>query len=184
MGGATVKLIEFLDPLCQKLLRLSDVLRQRNRRTKAVRLVRMRSGCGNRRADLLERATNPEHGRVAVASLGQLRYISLMNQVDVVVGNSSSGVLEAPSLNVPTVDIGDRQKGRERAGSVFHAAVERNAIATAISQALGRGRQPTISPYGDGESSRRFAEVVAAIPDFQKLLKKSFYDIAPTGTVS
>jgi len=121
---------------------------------------------------------------IAVASLGQLRYISLMNQVDVVVGNSSSGVLEAPSLNVPTVDIGDRQKGRERAGSVFHAAVERNAIAAAISQALGRGRQPTVSPYGDGESSRRFAEVVAAIPDFQKLLKKSFYDIAPTGTVS
>ena len=52
---------------------------------------------------------------IAVASLGQLRYISLMNQVDVVVGNSSSGVLEAPSLTVPTVDIGDRQKGRERA---------------------------------------------------------------------
>ena len=63
---------------------------------------------------------------IAVASLGQLRYISLMNQVDVVVGNSSSGVLEAPSLNVPTVDIGDRQKGRERAASVFNAAPERS----------------------------------------------------------
>ena len=58
---------------------------------------------------------------IAVASLGQLRYISLMNQVDVVVGNSSSGIYEAPSLNAPSVDIGDRQKGRERAASVFHA---------------------------------------------------------------
>ena len=59
---------------------------------------------------------------IAVASLGQLRYISLMNEADVVVGNSSSGIYEAPSLNAPSVDIGDRQKGRERAASVFHAA--------------------------------------------------------------
>ena len=65
---------------------------------------------------------------IAVASLGQLRYISLMNQVDVVVGNSSSGIYEAPSLDAPSVDIGDRQKGRERAASVFHAAPERQAI--------------------------------------------------------
>ncbi|HEY9454788.1 MAG TPA: UDP-N-acetylglucosamine 2-epimerase, partial [Bradyrhizobium sp.] len=68
---------------------------------------------------------------IAVASLGQLRYISLMNQVDVVVGNSSSGVYEAPSLNAPSVDIGDRQKGRERAASVFHAAPEQQAITAA-----------------------------------------------------
>jgi UDP-hydrolysing UDP-N-acetyl-D-glucosamine 2-epimerase len=116
---------------------------------------------------------------IAVASLGQLRYISLMNQVDVVVGNSSSGVLEAPSLNVPTVDIGDRQKGRERAASVFNAVPERNAILAAISKALLRGRQPTVNPYGDGESSKRFADVIAAIPDFQELLKKGFYQVAP-----
>ena len=51
---------------------------------------------------------------IAVASLGQLRYLSLMSQVDLVIGNSSSGLLEAPSFGVPTVDIGDRQKGRER----------------------------------------------------------------------
>ncbi len=120
---------------------------------------------------------------VAVASLGQLRYLSLMNQVDVVVGNSSSGVLEAPSLDVPTVDIGDRQKGRERASSVFNSAPERNAIAAAISKALIHGRQPTVSPYGDGESSKRFAEAIAAVPDFRELLKKGFYDIKPGETV-
>jgi UDP-hydrolysing UDP-N-acetyl-D-glucosamine 2-epimerase len=120
---------------------------------------------------------------IAVASLGQLRYLSLMNQVDVVVGNSSSGVLEAPSLNVPTVDVGDRQKGRERASSVFNAPAERNAIVAAISKAAIRGRQPTVSPYGDGESSRRFADVIAAIPDFRELLKKGFYDMAPGETV-
>src|SRR6202012_3179427 len=114
---------------------------------------------------------------IAVASLGQLRYISLMNQVDVVIGNSSSGVLEAPSLDVPTVDIGDRQKGRERAASVFNTAPERKAIGVAITAALARGRQPTVSPYGDGESSQRFAEAIAAVADFKSLLKKSFYDL-------
>jgi UDP-hydrolysing UDP-N-acetyl-D-glucosamine 2-epimerase len=119
---------------------------------------------------------------IAVASLGQLRYVSLMNQVDIVIGNSSSGLLEAPSLNVPTVDIGDRQKGREGASSVFNCAVERNAIVAAISKALIHGRQPTVSPYGDGQSSRRLADVVAAIPDYRELLKKGFYDIAAAET--
>ena len=114
---------------------------------------------------------------VAVASLGQLRYISLMNQVDAVVGNSSSGIYEAPSLNAPSVDIGDRQKGRERANSVFHAEPERGAISAAIAQAMQRGRQPTVSPYGDGESSWRTAAAIAAIPDFRALLKKGFYDL-------
>ena len=118
---------------------------------------------------------------IAVASLGQLRYISLMNQVDVVVGNSSSGVYEAPSLNAPSVDIGDRQKGRERAASVFHAAPERGAISAAIAAALNRGRQPTVSPYGDGEASRRIAEGIAAIADFRALLQKGFHDIRDGG---
>ncbi|MBR1130056.1 UDP-N-acetylglucosamine 2-epimerase [Bradyrhizobium iriomotense] len=114
---------------------------------------------------------------IAAASLGQLRYLSLMNQVDAVVGNSSSGVYEAPSLNTPSVDIGDRQKGRERAASVFHAAPERNAIGAAIAQALQRGRQPTVNPYGDGDASRRIADRIAAIPDFRVLLKKAFHNI-------
>jgi UDP-N-acetylglucosamine 2-epimerase (non-hydrolysing)/GDP/UDP-N,N'-diacetylbacillosamine 2-epimerase (hydrolysing) len=118
-----------------------------------------------------------------VASLGQLRYISLMNEVDVVVGNSSSGIYEAPSLNTPSVDIGDRQKGRQRAASVFHATAERTAIAAAIAQALRRGRQPTINPYGDGEAGRRIAETIAAVPDFKALLKKGFHETAATGVV-
>ena len=104
-----------------------------------------------------------------------------MNQVDVVVGNSSSGVYEAPSLNAPSVDIGDRQKGRERAASVFHAAPERQAISAAIAAALRRGRQPTVSPYGDGEASRRIADGIAAIADFRALLQKGFHDIRDSG---
>ncbi|MBR0709338.1 UDP-N-acetylglucosamine 2-epimerase [Bradyrhizobium liaoningense] len=118
---------------------------------------------------------------IAVASLGQLRYLSLMSQVDVVIGNSSSGILEAPSFGVPTVDVGDRQKGRERAASVFHTAPERGAIGSAIAQALQRGRKDTVNPYGDGDSSRRFADIIAGIPDFGQLLKKSFHDLPASG---
>ncbi|RXH12118.1 UDP-N-acetylglucosamine 2-epimerase (hydrolyzing) [Bradyrhizobium guangzhouense] len=118
---------------------------------------------------------------LAVASLGQLRYLSLMSHVDMVIGNSSSGVLEAPSFGVPTLDIGDRQKGRARAASVFHAAPERGAIAAAMAKALQRGRQNTVNPYGDGESSRRFADIVGAISDFRPLLKKGFHDIPAGG---
>lgn len=118
---------------------------------------------------------------IAVSSLGQLRYISLMNQVDVVVGNSSSGIYEAPSLDVPTVDIGDRQKGRQRAASVFHAEPERDSIAAAIALALARGRQPTVNPYGDGETSRRVADAIAGIPSFPALLKKGFHDAPARG---
>jgi UDP-N-acetylglucosamine 2-epimerase (non-hydrolysing)/GDP/UDP-N,N'-diacetylbacillosamine 2-epimerase (hydrolysing) len=118
---------------------------------------------------------------LAVASLGQLRYLSLMNQVDVVIGNSSSGILEAPSFGVPTVDIGERQQGRERATSVFHAPPERDAIAATVSRALQRGRQATVNPYGDGESSQRFADIIVGIPDFRSLLKKGFYEIAASG---
>jgi hypothetical protein len=64
---------------------------------------------------------------------------------------------------------------------VFHAAAERHAIAAAISAALGRGRQPTTSPYGDGEASRRIADTLASVPDFHALLQKSFHDIRNTG---
>jgi UDP-N-acetylglucosamine 2-epimerase (non-hydrolysing)/GDP/UDP-N,N'-diacetylbacillosamine 2-epimerase (hydrolysing) len=118
---------------------------------------------------------------IAVASLGQLRYLSLMSQVDLVIGNSSSGLFEAPSFGVPTVDVGDRQKGRERAASVFHTVSERGAIGAAIAQALQRGRQATANPYGDGESSRRFADIIAGIPDFRPLLTKGFYEPPASG---
>ena len=95
-----------------------------------------------------------------------------MNQVDVVVGNSSSGIYEAPSLNAPSVDIGDRQKGRERAASVFHAAPERHAITRPIAAALRRGRQPTVSPYGDGEASRRIADAHCSCRGFSRAAAK------------
>lgn len=108
------------------------------------------------------------------ASLGQLRYLSLMAKVDAVVGNSSSGLYEAPSLAVPTVDVGDRQKGRLAAASVIRCPAEPRAIADAVRQAFDRGRVAVSNPYGDGDSARRIVEVLRAAPDPRTLLAKRF----------
>jgi UDP-N-acetylglucosamine 2-epimerase (non-hydrolysing)/GDP/UDP-N,N'-diacetylbacillosamine 2-epimerase (hydrolysing) len=111
----------------------------------------------------------------AYASLGQQRYLSLMAQSDAVVGNSSSGLYEAPSLGVPTVDIGERQLGRLAAKSVLHSAAERGAILRTIERALELDRAGTTSPYGDGRATERIIEVLRSMPDRSQLLRKSFH---------
>jgi UDP-hydrolysing UDP-N-acetyl-D-glucosamine 2-epimerase len=78
---------------------------------------------------------NPERSK-AFASLGQIRYLSALKHFDAVIGNSSSGLIEAPSLKIPTVNIGDRQKGRMRADSVIDCAADATAIRRAIDKAL------------------------------------------------
>jgi UDP-hydrolysing UDP-N-acetyl-D-glucosamine 2-epimerase len=111
----------------------------------------------------------------AYASLGPLRYLSLMANVDAVVGNSSSGLYEAPSLGVPTVDIGDRQSGRLAAASVLHCAAERGAILQAVNRAIALDCTGTVSPYGDGRATDRIIEVLRSMPDRTELLRKSFH---------
>jgi len=88
-------------------------------------------------------------------SLGQLRYLSLMSQVDAVIGNSSSGLYEAPSLEVPTIDVGSRQAGRLAAGSVLRCPPERAAIRKAIDAAMALDCTGVESPYGDGHTASR-----------------------------
>ena len=111
------------------------------------------------------------------ASLGQLRYLSLMAQVDAVVGNSSSGLYEAPSLRTPTVDIGDRQKGRLAAASVLHCSAEAGAIEDAIRRALTMDCSGVENPYGDGKSARRIVELLRAAPPRDVLLAKRFHEV-------
>jgi len=108
-------------------------------------------------------------------SLGQLRYLSLMSQVDAVVGNSSSGFYEAPSFGVPTVNIGDRQRGRLAASSVLHCAPERRAISDSIARALCFDSSGVVNPYGDGRSAGRIISVLLALPPAAELLKKPFH---------
>lgn len=109
------------------------------------------------------------------SSLGQLRYLSLMAQVDAVVGNSSSGLYEAPSFRIPTVNIGDRQRGRLATSSVLDCAPERAAIQAALVRALALDCSAVVNPYGDGESSARIVSALAALPPRAELLKKHFH---------
>jgi UDP-hydrolysing UDP-N-acetyl-D-glucosamine 2-epimerase len=120
------------------------------------------------------------HAR-AFAALGSRLYLSLLRHADAMVGNSSSGLYEAPSLGTPTVDIGDRQQGRLKAESVISCGAERGAIAAAIAQALQRGKRPVKNPYGDGDSARRIVDILASIDDFRALTKKRFFDLPAGG---
>lgn len=116
----------------------------------------------------------------SVASLGQRRYLSLLKICDAVVGNSSSGLTEAPSFGVPTVNIGDRQKGRLKASSVLDCPEERGAISEtiriAISPAFKEVASNTQNPYGSGGASEKIKQILKEIP-LEGLLEKSFYDL-------
>ena len=88
-------------------------------------------------------------------SLGQLRYLSTLQYIDAVVGNSSSGIIEAPSFNIATVNIGDRQKGRLRADSVIDCSESVESIKNSLKTALDKKCENVSNPYGDGGASQR-----------------------------
>lgn len=115
----------------------------------------------------------------AYTSLGQLRYLSCIQQVDGVVGNSSSGLAEVPSFKKGTVNIGDRQRGRLRASSVIDCEPERNSIGAALeklySAAFQRRLSDVVNPYGRGGGSEAVIKILEQQP-FEDLLKKRFYD--------
>ncbi|MBS0418959.1 MAG: UDP-N-acetylglucosamine 2-epimerase (hydrolyzing) [Proteobacteria bacterium] len=116
----------------------------------------------------------------AYTSLGQLLYLSCVNQVDAVVGNSSSGLTEVPSFHKGTINIGDRQRGRLKAASVVDCLPERSAIAAAIervrSPEFRAGLQQVRNPYGDGGASKRIVEILARTR-LDDILKKRFFDV-------
>ena len=109
-------------------------------------------------------------------SLGSEMFINALHHVDVIIGNSSSGLYEAPTFGIPTVNIGDRQKGRLRATSVIDCAPEREAIQVALDKALAQGRQVTVNPYGDGQAALLMVEHLHRIPDFGLLIRKPFIE--------
>jgi UDP-hydrolysing UDP-N-acetyl-D-glucosamine 2-epimerase len=115
--------------------------------------------------------------RSAYLSLGQSRYLSLLAQAELVIGNSSSGIIEAPALGVPTVNIGNRQKGRLMANSVFNCSCSTRAIQTAINQALAFDSEVIVNPYqGSGDPAKSIVNVLKALP-FKGLEKKTFFDL-------
>ena len=109
-------------------------------------------------------------------NLNHLKYWSLLKYSDLLVGNSSSGIMETASLELPTVNIGMRQKGREKPGNVIDASPETAAISEAIEKGLSadfrKSLKGMINPYGDGHASERIAEILADAPLGDKLLIK------------
>jgi len=116
----------------------------------------------------------------AFTSLGQVRYLSCLAQVDGVVGNSSSGLTEAPSFGNPSVNIGERQRGRLRAASVIDCAADRRAIAEALRKLFSAEFQAVAksarNPYGEGGASEKIVRILAEVP-LAGLLAKSFHDL-------
>lgn len=114
----------------------------------------------------------------AFVSLGQQRYLSLIRAADVIVGNSSSGLTEAPALKKATVNIGDRQKGRLKAASVIDAAENYQDITSAIQLALSdvfRASLPnTVSLYGQGSVSLKIKSTLKTVTP---VVRKQFFDI-------
>lgn len=116
----------------------------------------------------------------AFVSLGQHRYLSCMRLVDGVVGNSSSGIIEAPSFGVGTIDIGDRQRGRLRASSVIDCLPRRDAIKAALDRLFSAqfraGLAETVNPYGTGGAADAIVAMLRHRP-LEGLLKKRFHDL-------
>jgi len=123
---------------------------------------------------------NSEGRAKAFTSLGQLRYLSALKNMDLVLGNSSSGLIEAPSFKTPTVNIGDRQKGRIKAPSVIDCQPTMRSIFEATQEALSLEFKRSIanmeSPYGTGGASRKIKEIIESFP-LEGIVKKEFYDL-------
>jgi len=113
-------------------------------------------------------------------SLGQLRFLSAMKHCQVVIGNSSSGIVEAPALKTATVNIGDRQKGRIKAASIIDCRENWQDITAAIDRALSPEFQKQLSGvqslYGECNASRRIKEELKHV-NLDGILRKKFYDV-------
>lgn len=110
------------------------------------------------------------------ASLGMLRYYSAMKYVDMVVGNSSSGIYEAPSFKIPTINIGNRQKGRLQSGSIINCHPKKEDILNAIKLGYSRDCSNIFNIYEKDNTAEEIIRVLKTA-DLNNILKKEFYDL-------
>lgn len=136
---------------------------------------------GNRINQMWETAAESSENIKIYKSLGSKCYLSLMKDAAFVLGNSSSGIIEAPSLGIPTVNIGKRQSGRLRAESVIDCGPQREAIEAAIHRAVSAEFKETakaaVNPYGDGDTSVKIAETLKDVLQNHEIPTKLFYDL-------
>ena len=111
-------------------------------------------------------------------SLGQVNYLSALKEASLVIGNSSSGIIEAPSFKVPTINIGNRQSGRIKAASVIDCELNKKVILKVINKAISKEFFDSFSkmknPYGNGNSSKKIIKIIKNY-DFKDVLQKKFY---------
>ena len=132
--------------------------------------------------DRLEEFAGRHPGRCRlVRSLGERLYLSLLSHADVMIGNSSSGLIEAPSFGLPAVNIGARQRGRLRGANVIDVAPSREEILRGIEAAQApafRARaRAAANPYGDGSAAPRIVDILSKVPLDARLVHKRFTDV-------
>ena len=117
---------------------------------------------------------------IAFTSLGQLRYLSALQYMDAVVGNSSSGIVEAPSFKLATINIGNRQKGRVKANSTIDVSVNKADLTSALAEIYTpefmASLKHIVNPYGRGNSSEKVVQTLKTV-ELSSLKTKQFYDV-------
>ncbi len=131
---------------------------------------------------LLDEAEEEIENMHVYTSLGIRRYLSFMKYSEFVIGNSSSGIIETPAFRIPTVNIGDRQKGRLQSESIINCGTTKEEIVKAINKALSKEHKElckhVVSPYGDGHSAKWIADKVFEVVMKGEIdLKKKFFDL-------
>jgi len=131
--------------------------------------------------EMIDEYTRTHNNAIAFVSLGTIRYLSALKYASMVIGNSSSGLMEAPSFQIPTINIGDRQKGRIKAASVIDCLPKKESICAAIKRARSpefrKICETTSNPYGDGETCAKVVHAIKKMMTGNIDLKKQFFDI-------
>jgi UDP-hydrolysing UDP-N-acetyl-D-glucosamine 2-epimerase len=116
-----------------------------------------------------------------VENLGSLNYLAMMREASAVVGNSSSALIEAPSFELPAVNIGNRQDGRTRAPNIIDVGSSAEEIGSGLARALDpqfrRSLKGLANPYGDGHAAERIVSRLEAVSWGEDLIMKRFFDV-------
>lgn len=132
--------------------------------------------------ELLDMAQGNISNLHVYTSLGVVRYLSLMKSAEFVLGNSSSGIIETPAFGIPTINIGDRQRGRLQSKSIINCSTDAESIEAAIQKAMSFEFKTicksVVNPYGDGHAAEHIAAKIVEVVDEDKIeLKKKFFNV-------
>jgi GDP/UDP-N,N'-diacetylbacillosamine 2-epimerase (hydrolysing) len=170
-NNSSEKQIESILEVCKEYKKLTFIFTKANADTEG-RIINQ----------FIDKYARENENIVAYASLGMRQYLSALKYCSMVIGNSSSGLLEAPSFGIPTINIGDRQKGRLQASSVINCKPMKECILQGIEKATSddfvKKAKETVNPYGVGNTSNKVIEVIKEYVLGEKInLKKKFYDV-------